>query len=133
MKQKLKKAWPWIAVVLVAMGLTYTNQLASHQAKQTAAQVKILASGNRALVKGIQNAITTACELNGNALREVIREEIRAGFTNPDDPRLKEILPDVPQPVIERIAKEENAKRERRLLKAHNVNCVAVYKRFSLP
>lgn len=139
-KRFAKRAWPWIALVVAAIWFQGQNFSISNEAKDaasraraTAAQVKVLTAANHALVKGIQNAITAACEVNGNSLRKVIREGIREGITDPDDPRLKELLPDASPQRVREIVEEGNAKRRERLKKAHPVNCTAVYKHFQLP
>lgn len=149
-RRLVKRGWPYLTVTLAAFAIvgwcqnTSENAAdASHEAKQTALQVKVLADKNveltrenRRLVISLENSIIGACKKNGNALREVIREEIREGITDPNDPSLRELFPGVSPQRIEELVHESNMKKHTRLEKAQNVDCKEVYRQYqgqSLP
>lgn len=109
----VRKVWPWVLVVLVAMFLVWRTEQAAHTANETS--------------QNLRAGLIASCEDNGNPLRVAVRGILKEGITAPNDPRLRELLPNVPQEVIERIAKEGNRKKHHALAQIQEVNCVTQY------
>jgi hypothetical protein len=75
----------------------------------------------------LRDGLVENCQQNGNPLREVLIEEQEAAIESPHDPRIHALLPDVPQPVIQRIVAEGNAEHRERIGKLQPIDCRAQY------
>lgn len=122
-----QRKWPWIAVVVTAFGFTTWNVAISGEAQQAADTAAGAAHTANRTAKALRLGLINSCEVNGNPLRAAVRGVLREGITRPDDPRLKELLPNVPQEVINRIVREGNVKKREALAEIQDVDCRETY------
>jgi hypothetical protein len=125
----------WIVLVVAAAALVFWTQRTSEKAsdvanenRQLIGQVVKLTQTVAANQRATTHGLVESCRQNGNPLRRAVRKQIRKGFTDPKDPRLKELLPNVPQTVINRIAREGNREARAELAEITDVECAAQYR-----
>lgn len=125
----LRRWWPWIAVVFVALALVGRSQQQAEKLSDTVQDVQALSVENRALTTSLQAAIVDACKENGNASRktdrETLREEIREA-KHPDPAVLRAFKSIPPAKLVELINKQV-ARLEVRLARVAPVKCAQQY------
>ena len=134
MTKDRKRQIAWIVLVVISAAACYFGYRAirkiERQGHELADVVRVnhkLASETKTLAKSLQAGLIDTCKVNGNPLRLAEREDLEEGITSPHDPRLRELLPNIPPQIAERIVREGNRKKRTRLEKIQPVNCVAQY------
>lgn len=73
----------------------------------------------------LRDALVHACK--ANPLRRAEVEDQREALVDPADPRYRELLPNVPRSVIDRIATETNVRHRERIREIRSIDCEARY------
>jgi len=131
--QRHRTFWFWMRLagfLLVAAAAAYSTS----QTYSTVSRVEDLSRANVALtaanarlVHELRQGLIEGCETNGNPLRAAEREDLREGIAAPNDPRLRELFPNVSPETIRRITAESNKRKRDRLAEVRAVDCVAQY------
>lgn len=124
----LRRWWPWIAVVFVALLLVGRSQLQSEQLSDTVARIQVLTHQNRELTTSLQSAIVEACEKIGNERAQAAREQLHEEIADAKHPDPEVIAAfDLPKDKIDALIAENVAKLEGRLKHIKLVNCAKQY------
>lgn len=127
-RQRVRKHWPWIAVVVVAAFLVAESQDTAEEAQHAALQAKRAARKAKGFAAALQAGLIESCENNGNTLRKVVQKRIHKEINQSNTPLLERLFPQISPEELGRLVARQNAERHQELTEIKPVDCAAQYR-----